>query len=94
MTVALGTSWLKRGPELCQLAGWALLLAHVISAHVLAAPFTKVEESFGVQAVHDILYHRLQLNSYDHNSFPGVVPRTFMGRPLQTEGMSTACKPI
>ena len=57
----------------------------VILLHLFVAPYTKVEESFHVQAVHDLLFrgpHPAALPHYDHLSFPGVVPRTFIGALL------------
>jgi alpha-1,6-mannosyltransferase len=58
------------------------------------APYTKVEESFNIQAVHDLLsytpFRPLSTQSFDHFSFPGAVPRTFVGASL----LATLSKPI
>lgn len=60
------------------------LLLGAIVLYALMAPYTKVEESFNMQAVHDMLnygvhpYAKVE-EHYDHVSFPGAVPRSFVG---------------
>ncbi|KAF8805435.1 alpha-1,6-mannosyltransferase subunit [Phlegmacium glaucopus] len=53
--------------------------------HVLLAPYTKVEESFNLHATHDVLMYGVgidNLYNYDQFTFPGAVPRTFIGSVL------------
>ncbi|KAL1964340.1 hypothetical protein VTN77DRAFT_7025 [Rasamsonia byssochlamydoides] len=72
----------------------------VILLHLLVSPYTKVEESFHIQAIHDILTYGIPSpglskdailtrfrDQYDHFSFPGAVPRTFIGA-LALSGVS------
>jgi len=74
-----------------------LLVPTFILIHLFVSPYTKVEESFNIQATHDILVHGIPGSNadqfltanYDHISFPGSVPRTFVGA-LVLSGLSRA----
>lgn len=65
----------------------AALIPLLVLLYLYLAPYTKVEESFNLQAVHDILTYGIPRGNflerlkaeYDHFSFPGAVPRTFVG---------------
>lgn len=73
----------------------ASLIPLLILLHLYYAPYTKVEESFNIQATHDILTFGLPwrktlpdpIHRYDHVEFSGSVPRTFVG-PLTLAGAS------
>ncbi|ETI25859.1 hypothetical protein G647_02636 [Cladophialophora carrionii CBS 160.54] len=65
-----------------------VLFPFLVAIHLYIAPYTKVEESFNIQAAHDILHYGVPLGHnahlrfkalYDHMTFPGAVPRTFIG---------------
>lgn len=57
----------------------ALTIPLAVFTHLYYAPYTKVEESFNVQALHDWLFLGVrQLDKWDHITFPGAVPRSFI----------------
>ncbi|KAK1832813.1 Alg9-like mannosyltransferase family-domain-containing protein [Podospora conica] len=70
--------------------GLVLSIPVLVLVHLLVAPYTKVEESFNIQATHDVLVYgtptsdinRKLSASYDHFTFSGAVPRTFVGPVL------------
>jgi alpha-1,6-mannosyltransferase len=63
-----------------------LVLLASILIHLFLCPYTKVEESFNMQAGHDLLNFNFltDLKSFDHLEFSGVVPRTFVGAIVVT----------
>ncbi|KAJ8565549.1 hypothetical protein K7X08_008125 [Anisodus acutangulus] len=73
----------RKSEKFLELYGYDMLLGSIAAFYVFMVPYTKVEESFNVQAMHDILYHRHQIERYDHLEFSGVVPRTFVGNQLK-----------
>jgi alpha-1,6-mannosyltransferase len=62
----------------------------IVLFYIICCPYTKVEESFNMQAVFDIMNFGINLSSYDHLQFPGVVPRTFLGSMV----VSVLCVPL
>ncbi|TRM62887.1 Alg9-like mannosyltransferase family-domain-containing protein [Schizophyllum amplum] len=67
-----------------------VLLFATSYAHVLLAPYTKVEESFNVHAIHDVCLHGADFSQHDHLVHPGPVPRTF----LAAAGLGLVLRPI
>ncbi|KAJ5606272.1 hypothetical protein N7510_009053 [Penicillium lagena] len=81
-----------------------VVFSTLISLHLLVAPYTKVEESFHIQAVHDIFINGLPsfpgfgydggnntniaTDAYDHFQFPGAVPRTAIGAAVLAKLLS------
>ncbi|KAK2788249.1 dolichyl-P-Man:Man(7)GlcNAc(2)-PP-dolichol alpha-1,6-mannosyltransferase [Onygenales sp. PD_12] len=85
---------------MARLADWLLpcLFPVLVFLHLYISPYTKVEESFNIQAIHDILKYGLPSGDhpsklraqYDHFSFPGAVPRSFVGALV----VATLSKPL
>lgn len=75
-----------------------ILFPSLVLLHLFISPYTKVEESFNIQAVHDILKYGVPTHNvylkfkalYDHMTFPGAVPRTFIGALV----LASIAKPV
>ena len=71
-------------------ASLTLLIPSLVLLHLYISPFTKVEESFNIQATRDILVYGIPFQDvgaaledrFDHVEFPGAVPRTFVGATI------------
>ena len=82
---------------LCKDVLLALLIPVLILLYLSVAPYTKIEESFTIQATHDILHHDVLPShdasswhaNFDHVRYPELhpVPRTFIA-PLALAGAS------
>ncbi|KTW30761.1 hypothetical protein T552_00473 [Pneumocystis carinii B80] len=62
-----------------------IMIILLILIHIFISPYTKVEESMNLQAIHDIIFFGIRgegLKNYDCVKFPGPVPRTFIGAIL------------
>ncbi|KAJ3177958.1 dolichyl-P-Man:Man(7)GlcNAc(2)-PP-dolichol alpha-1,6-mannosyltransferase [Gaertneriomyces sp. JEL0708] len=58
-----------------------LLPLVALTFHLALCRYSKVEESFHMQSIHDVFVFgtgRLAVQYYDHLQFPGVVPRSFI----------------
>jgi hypothetical protein len=45
-----------------QLSWPDFLLFSIVAVYVISAPYTKVEESFNIQAIHDLIYHNFDVS--------------------------------
>ncbi|KAG7843544.1 hypothetical protein KL942_000640 [Ogataea angusta] len=65
-----------------KLKAWSLdlILFATVVFHLMISPYTKVEESFNLQAIHDLInYGIYNVHHFDHKEFPGAVKRSFVG---------------
>ncbi|KAI9662291.1 MAG: dolichyl-P-Man:Man(7)GlcNAc(2)-PP-dolichol alpha-1,6-mannosyltransferase [Bathelium mastoideum] len=74
----------------------SLSIPSIVLIHLICSPYTKIEESFSIQATHDIIAYGIPrtngtqvLAHYDHVIYPGnhPVPRSFAG-PVVLAGLS------
>lgn len=61
-----------------QVPNMGMLVYFVAVAHIMYTPFTKVEESFNVQAMHDILYHGANLTAVSKRPVNSIITYFFV----------------
>ncbi|KAG5627089.1 hypothetical protein H5410_012307 [Solanum commersonii] len=72
----------RKYDKFLELYGYDLLLGSIAAFYVLMVPYTKVEESFNVQAMHDILYHRHQIEKDTAASGRGALLVSILASPV------------